>query len=155
LPIGQRLAELRKSKGLTQSKLAGLAKLSASTIAMYETNRRSPDDEALSKLAEVLEVPVDSILGKDTTNKIQTPESSTKAQTHVKGQAVEESSPPQPEHGVPNLTTLALSREEARFILFLRMNPDAKNFLESYVMANDQKRQQLERTWQLIHDFQS
>jgi hypothetical protein len=52
------------------------------------------------------------------------------------------------------LTTLTLSRDETRFILFLRMNPRANSILQFYMLADQAKREQLEKTRRLIHDFQ-
>jgi hypothetical protein len=52
-------------------------------------------------------------------------------------------------------TTLALTRDEARIILFLRLHPDLLPFFQSFVTAEPRRRQQLLRTWELIHQFQS
>lgn len=135
MSIGHRLAVLRKSKGLTQSRLASLADLSASTIAMYETNRRQPDGAALEKLATALGVALDELADIQQTDRNQSVEN---IADHATG-----------------LTTLALSREEARVILFLRMNPQSHPFISSYIRADGRKREQVEKTWRLIHDFQN
>ena len=57
------LKELRTSKGLTQSELAKLLKISASAIGMYEQGRREPDYATLSKLANYFNVATDYLLG--------------------------------------------------------------------------------------------
>ena len=56
MTTGSRIAALRKQRDWTQAGLADAAGLSASTIAMYETNRRSPDAASLRKLAIALGV---------------------------------------------------------------------------------------------------
>lgn len=58
-----RLAKLRKEKGLSQQELANLFEVSKSAIAMYETNRREPDNELLAKFASFFNVSIDYLLG--------------------------------------------------------------------------------------------
>lgn len=62
--FGNRLKELRKEKGLTQAQLAIILKTSASSIGMYEQNRRIPDTETLQSLSEYFNVSVDYLIGK-------------------------------------------------------------------------------------------
>ncbi len=50
--IGKKLRELRKAKGLSQVQLGAEFGLSASSIAMWETDRRDPDIQALIKLSD-------------------------------------------------------------------------------------------------------
>lgn len=61
--LGQRLAALRKEKGLSQAQLAKLLNMGQSTIAMYEKDRRRPDAETLRRLAEFFQISVDYLLG--------------------------------------------------------------------------------------------
>lgn len=213
MSIGERIANLRKEKGLTQSKLAKLAGLSASTIAMYETNRRTPDEIGLEKLSIALDTKADVITGntaqgssveqpttdESKSRKAQKPQKHATAEAsekrsagtqnvaaHIGKQPAEngESDRSQPSDslaqelhdilsqeersalGAPTqagaeasakegaLSTLALTREEARIILFLRMYPDCISFIESYITAEPGKRNQLEKTWRLIREFQ-
>lgn len=58
-----RIREIRKSKNLSQAKLANILDVSASTIGMYEQGRRKPDKDMLLKLAQVLDVSVDYLIG--------------------------------------------------------------------------------------------
>jgi len=162
MSIGSRLAELRKSRGWTQSRLAQESHLSASTIAMYETNRRSPDAIAVSKLATALEVP-NSTFAELSVRVTETPVPNKTQQTQPRiSQQVGsdlQASPgtkkqPSSAEGGMNLPTFALTREEARIILFLRMNKECLPFLEGYVAAEAGKRRQMEETWRLIHEFQ-
>lgn len=62
--LGERLAHLRKEKGLSQAELARLLGLGQSTIAMYEKNRRTPDPATLERLADFFHVSVDYLLGR-------------------------------------------------------------------------------------------
>ena len=62
--FGERLAKLRKEKGLSQQELAKLFELSKSAIAMYETDRREPSNESLNELAIFFNVSTDYFLGR-------------------------------------------------------------------------------------------
>lgn len=62
--IGKRIAELRKERGLNQEQLAELSILSRVTIAKYESGRVEPGAQALSRIADALEVTTDAILGR-------------------------------------------------------------------------------------------
>ncbi len=55
---GQRLKELREEKGLKQNELAKILNISSSSIGMYETDRREPDDEMKLKIANYFNVSV-------------------------------------------------------------------------------------------------
>ncbi len=65
--FGERLAELRKEKELSQADLAGFFKLGQSTIGMYETNKREPDSTVLKGFADFFGVTVDYLLGREYT----------------------------------------------------------------------------------------
>lgn len=60
--MGERIAQLRKSKGLSQAKLAKALGLSASTIAMYEQGRREPSVSILVALVNVLGATIDYLI---------------------------------------------------------------------------------------------
>lgn len=62
--FGRRLVELRKSKGITQESLAEKVGLSRRAVAYYETEGpRPPDGATLLKIAQILGVSVDQLLG--------------------------------------------------------------------------------------------
>ncbi|WP_312644726.1 helix-turn-helix transcriptional regulator [Hydrogenoanaerobacterium sp.] len=60
--LAERLKELRKIKGLTQSQLAQQLGVSASAVGMYEQGRREPDHETLAKLCGFFRVSSDFLL---------------------------------------------------------------------------------------------
>lgn len=64
LDIGKRIAELRRDRGINQEQLAELAMLSRVTIAKYESGRVEPGAQALSRIADALDVTTDMILGR-------------------------------------------------------------------------------------------
>ncbi len=77
--LGERLATLRREKGISQAELARLLSLGQSTIAMYERDRRMPDPLALRRLADFFGVSVDYLLGR-TEERTGPPVSVTRAQ---------------------------------------------------------------------------
>lgn len=59
---GNKLRKIRENKGLLQKEVADALKISASTIGMYEQNRREPDNDTLKKIANYFEVSTDYLL---------------------------------------------------------------------------------------------
>ena len=74
--IGNRIAELRRERGLNQDELAELATLSRISIARYETGKIEPGAKALGRIADALEVSTDVLLGRneEQTDLLQTSE---------------------------------------------------------------------------------
>lgn len=62
------IKNLRESKELSQKELGDILNISASTIGMWEQNRRNPDKDMLVKIADYFDVSVDYLLGR-TSNK--------------------------------------------------------------------------------------
>ncbi len=62
--LSERLKSLRKEKDLTQRELANILNISNGTIAMYETNKRQPDNETLTILADFFNVSTDYLLAR-------------------------------------------------------------------------------------------
>lgn len=56
--FGKRIAEIRRSRGLTQEKLAALTDITPLSIGYIEQGRRWPRILTLQKLAKCLEVPI-------------------------------------------------------------------------------------------------
>lgn len=63
--IGERIAQIRKERGLNQDELAELSTLSRITVARYETGKIEPGAKALGRIADALEVSADSLLGRE------------------------------------------------------------------------------------------
>lgn len=61
--FGSRLRALRKQRNLTQKQLAALINTKNSIISFYENGERLPSPEVVIKLAAVLHVSTDYLLG--------------------------------------------------------------------------------------------
>ena len=61
--IGQRIAELRKSKGLTQAELADMIGVSHQAVSQWERNETLPDIMTIPALAEIFGESVSALLG--------------------------------------------------------------------------------------------
>ena len=62
--VGKFITKLRKEKKLTQEELANKTGLSKSTISMYERGERFPSEQILELLADVFNVDMNVLLGK-------------------------------------------------------------------------------------------
>ena len=62
---GQRLAELRKAHNMTQEQLAVKLNTSRSRIGMYEQGRRQPDFETQEAIADLFNVNIDYLFGRN------------------------------------------------------------------------------------------
>jgi transcriptional regulator with XRE-family HTH domain len=69
-PVGERVFRVRKARGLTQNQLGERIGLSKRMVAHYESDAATPPIDALSKLAEALNVTVSFLLGESTQKKI-------------------------------------------------------------------------------------
>ncbi len=68
--LGQRIAQLRKERGLTQVQLAEILGVSQQHMQSFEKGRRRVPVSALPRLSKVLGVPVEALIGMETnTNK--------------------------------------------------------------------------------------
>lgn len=63
-PFGQRLAGLRKAQGYTQTELGELLGVSQRAMTYYERESQRPPSHLLTRLAEILNVSVDELLGR-------------------------------------------------------------------------------------------
>jgi len=66
-----RLFEARKKKGLTQIKTAELANIRQARYSAYETGRQIPPVDVAATLADVLDVSLDWLCGKDKQSKFE------------------------------------------------------------------------------------
>ncbi|MFA5481119.1 MAG: helix-turn-helix transcriptional regulator [Bacilli bacterium] len=63
--FGQRIARLRKGRGLTQEELGDKVGVTSQAVSKWETDISAPDVMILVKLADILGVSVDSLLGSE------------------------------------------------------------------------------------------
>ncbi len=63
--LGNKIATLRKEKGLTQSSLAEKLNISAQAISKWETDQAAPDISLLAPLAKILDTSIDFLLNED------------------------------------------------------------------------------------------
>ena len=66
-----RLKEIRKSKGISQLKMAMDLNTNQNTISRYETGKREPGINELMKIADYLNVSIDYLLGRTNNPHIQ------------------------------------------------------------------------------------
>ncbi|WP_028545777.1 helix-turn-helix domain-containing protein [Paenibacillus taiwanensis] len=64
MSTGNRIAELREAKGWTQEDLAAKLGITRAALSHYEKNRRKPDFETLTLLADCFEVSIDYLVGR-------------------------------------------------------------------------------------------
>ena len=67
--LGQKIAELRKAKNLTQLELATQLNITDKAVSKWERDISCPDINTFPKLAEILGVSVDELLQASTTPK--------------------------------------------------------------------------------------
>ena len=65
--FGKRLKELRKENGYTIEQFADMIGISKSTLGYYENDKRMPDIEILARIANVLNVNADYLIGRTNT----------------------------------------------------------------------------------------
>lgn len=61
--VGERLADLRKDKGLQQKELATILGVSVRSISLYERELSSPHDNVKLEIAKYFNVSLDYLLG--------------------------------------------------------------------------------------------
>ncbi|PYG87211.1 helix-turn-helix protein [Ruminiclostridium sufflavum DSM 19573] len=63
--LGDRIRELRRTKGLTQKQLADLIGAKHNSISDWEKNKNKPDSNTITLLMKALDVDANSLLGWD------------------------------------------------------------------------------------------
>jgi transcriptional regulator with XRE-family HTH domain len=63
--IGQRIATLRKSKGLSQDELAKMLKISRPSLTQIELGKRNLSIIEMKKIADILSISIDNLLAND------------------------------------------------------------------------------------------
>ena len=71
--LGEIIRSLRNTNGMTQKELADKLSISPSTIGMYEQNRREPDLDTLSKIANVVNVTIGYLAETEKSNEADLP----------------------------------------------------------------------------------
>lgn len=87
---GQRIAELRKQKNISQSELSKAVHVSPSTIGMWETDQRAIKDNDLISLAEFFNVTTDYLLGNSDSKLAKPNDNATLIAAHIEDDATEE-----------------------------------------------------------------
>lgn len=64
MSIGSRIAFLRDQSGWTQEELSSSLGITRAALSHYEKNRREPDTEMLTKLADLFHVSIDYLVGR-------------------------------------------------------------------------------------------
>lgn len=62
--FGNRLKDLRTTKGLTQKQLAAQLDVSGNTVYAWENDLQEPSMQSLLKLSEIFDVSLDYLFGK-------------------------------------------------------------------------------------------
>ena len=60
-----KIAEIRKEKGLTQKQLAEKLKIYQSNMSNWENGITEPDIQSLIKIADILDVHIDELVGRE------------------------------------------------------------------------------------------
>ena len=68
--FSEQLRKLRRENGLTQNELSKQLNVSNGTIAMWETNKRQPDLDMLSRIALFFNVSIDYLMGRNADHNI-------------------------------------------------------------------------------------
>ncbi|MGN1250748.1 MAG: LexA family protein [Candidatus Spyradocola sp.] len=65
MSISQIIREMRLKKGISQKELAAKLHVHQTAVSQWENGRTSPDNELLSKIADVFDISVDYLLGRE------------------------------------------------------------------------------------------
>ena len=76
MTMGERIKQLRKENGMTQTALAEALGVTKGTVSTWETNSRTPNFETLHKMCDMFQRRLDYILGRsdDATPTVQSEE---------------------------------------------------------------------------------
>lgn len=66
MELGRNLAQARKDRGMTQQELAERLSVTRQTVSRWESGTALPDVETVAKLAGILQVSADTLLGTGT-----------------------------------------------------------------------------------------
>lgn len=74
MTLGNKIAELRKEKGMTQEVLANELGVSNQAVSKWEANQSCPDIQLLPQIADFFQISLDSLFGRDYVVDEQTPD---------------------------------------------------------------------------------
>jgi len=77
--FGERFSRLRKKLGLTQEDIASKVNISAQAVSKWENDQSAPDISILPTLADILNVSLDELLGREVIKTIILPEEERKS----------------------------------------------------------------------------
>ena len=83
IELANRLAELRKQKGLSQEELADKLQVSRQAVSKWERGEASPDTDNLIELAKIYEISLDELVGLDVPNKSNNNDYKNKKGIHI------------------------------------------------------------------------
>lgn len=83
MTIGERIKAARKQAGLTQQELADKLKVSYVGVSQWESGRRNPKQQTLSHIAEVLDIPLSSLIGAHAMSEDEIFDAITRAWSHA------------------------------------------------------------------------
>lgn len=66
MTLGNKIAELRKEKGMTQEALANRLGVSNQAVSKWEANQSCPDIQLLPVIADLFEISLDNLFGRET-----------------------------------------------------------------------------------------
>ena len=71
MKLGLTISKLRKEKGMTQEELAEKVNVSAQAVSKWENDISMPDISVLPVLAEIFDVSIDELLGREKVSKVE------------------------------------------------------------------------------------
>ena len=78
MTLGNKIAELRKEKGMTQEALANALGVSNQAVSKWEANQSCPDIQLLPQIADFFGISVDSLFGRENNLRDETEQVETK-----------------------------------------------------------------------------
>lgn len=145
METGNRIKEARKKIGLTQKQLAQKLNVSQAMIGQYENGLRKPKFETILKIAEALEVPVDSLIESVSLGLMT--EDDIKYFEYI--QAFQENSP-QTKLPESEVQSAYLPEETKKLIHFFEENPEYLKLLHA---SKNVKKKDIELVVQILERF--
>lgn len=134
--LGLRLKELRTNRKLRQEDVANKMEIARTTYAMYEQNKREPDNDTLQRLADFFEVSVDYLLGRsDYPRKPNENIRNSNTSSHVIQVAGQE---------------IEISSEELKILMEMRKHPKFAAMFHDLATAPEKKVKTLIKMWEVI-----